>query len=343
MRHFFFSLERTLSLGGHKRRQIEKMCHMAAHWRGTMALHVWLSLALVKCSSTTLGAQKNDGNTSTCHMWEPPEGWRGVQRLMESDTTDVARKLQCYCMRRKADCAHLRLEKGELTVLQLYVGFQTRIRSTLFTLYDALARSPALQHMRAPVEWVIELSDGQAGCDGLPVFMMTTRNAECITVPDFTFGSWPESICPPGDESHSWRSLYDQMPQYAAEPKRNGLVWSGANTGRIRTKFLHLYPSIRAALRDSSQRFTFQITEWTQNKGLKDNTAHNCLSLSEACRYRYQLYLPGATYSSNLKYKLMCKAVVMAAFDEWTEWWYQALKDEENVVRLRPEHEKDAP
>jgi hypothetical protein len=216
------------------------------------------------------------------------------------------------------------------------------MKSSLLTIYDAVNRNPAFSH-KQPIEFVIEVSDGQSGCGGIPVFMMTTRNDECITVPDFTFGSWIESSCPPGDESHSWRSLYGDLGSYDDVNKKiHGLVWSGAATGRIRREFLEIFPGIRKSVRDNRIKFQIQATQWQKNSAaFGDNLANNCMTLREACGYKYQLYLPGNTYSSNLKYKMMCGSVVMAAFDEWKEWWYEAIQDSSAIVRVDHTRKKD--
>jgi hypothetical protein len=272
------------------------------------------------------------GVVSKCNLFEPLGGWNGINKVRSmSSIHDVAKKMQCYCMHIKDSCAHLRLEKGELTVLQIYRGTQTRIKGSLLTIYDAVNRNPAFTNS-PPIEFVIEISDGERGCDGLPVFMMTTRNNDCITVPDFTFGSWPESSCPPGDERHSWKSLHNKIGPADNSTTVNGLVWSGAITGNIRPKFIkEIYPK----LLNGNQLVNIQITEWQQTStALGETKAKNCMTLAEACKYKYQIYLPGYTYSSNLKYKLMCGSVVMAIFNEWREWWYQALDEKEVVVKI---------
>ena len=231
-----------------------------------------------------------------------------------------------------------------LSVLQIYNGFQSRMRSTLLTLYDAVNRNPVFSTLPA-VEFVIDISDGVSGCSGLPIFMMATRNSDCITVPDFTFGSWPESSCPPGQESHTWSFLYNRIGNFSSRftEKANGLVWSGAETGRMRTEFLAVYPSIQGSVPDHID-VRVQVTKWKKNTALAplgDNQASNCITLEEACRYKYQIYLPGNTYSSSLKYKMMCGSVVMAAFDEWKEWWYQAIEDNVNILHVDHTHKDD--
>ena len=142
--------------------------------------------------------EQTDDTGRGCRMFEPAGGWEGVNKVRSTaDLDTVVHRMGCYCMRNRDSCAHLRLERGALTVLQLYPAFQTRMKSSLFTLYNAVERNPAFATM-PPVEFIVEVSDGQKGCEGLPVFMMTTRHSDCVMVPDFTFAGWPESSCPPG-------------------------------------------------------------------------------------------------------------------------------------------------
>ena len=72
------------------------------------------------------------------------------------DLESVVHSMECYCTKHSYGCAHLRFERGALSVLQMYPSYHTRMKSSLFTLYNAVERNPALA-MMPPVEFIVEV------------------------------------------------------------------------------------------------------------------------------------------------------------------------------------------
>eukprot|EP00397_Hematodinium_sp_SG-2012_P058988 GEMP01075141.1.p2 GENE.GEMP01075141.1~~GEMP01075141.1.p2 ORF type:complete len:120 (+),score=11.76 GEMP01075141.1:665-1024(+) len=61
------------------------------------------------------------------------------------------------------------------------------------------------------------------------------------------------------------------------------------------------------------------------------NQAMGCVGLDDHCQYKYLAFLNGNTYSSRLKYELLCGSVVFASPPDWVEWWSEQLKPSDYV------------
>merc|ERR1712113_179015 len=53
--------------------------------------------------------------------------------------------------------------------------------------------------------------------------------------------------------------------------------------------------------------------------------------LLDHCKYKYLAFLNGNTYSSRLKFNLLCGSVVFASEARWEEWWTGQLSSSEYV------------
>lgn len=207
----------------------------------------------------------------------------------------------------------------------------------LLLLHTVIHSNLLLKNIKA--DFVLDVTDGvgRENCKNLPLFVISTEtNSDCIMIPCFTFGSWPESSCSGSKyESHAWSDLYTKtlLDDSLFELKTKGLVWSGAShTSALRKNFLDIVPNIR--ITHPLLNLVVQDTIWSKTAvNYKDNEAQNCMNLWDACKFQQQIYLPGITYSSSFKYKLMCNSMVMAVLNGWLEWWYPVLNDS-NVIIL---------
>ena len=55
------------------------------------------------------------------------------------------------------------------------------------------------------------------------------------------------------------------------------------------------------------------------------NDVQGCVGLLEQCQYRYLAFLAGTTYSSRIKYQLLCGSLVLAEEPRFVEWWSRLL------------------
>ena len=74
-----------------------------------------------------------------------------------------------------------------------------------------------------------------------------------------------------------------------------------------------------------------------------DWQSEGCVTMHDHCSHRFLLHLQGNTYSSRLKYLLLCGSAVFMPQQEFEEWWYPAIPcadtaDEDNEILI---HVKD--
>ena len=55
------------------------------------------------------------------------------------------------------------------------------------------------------------------------------------------------------------------------------------------------------------------------------NEVQGCVGLLEQCKHRYLAFLAGTTYSSRIKYQLLCGSLVLAQEPRFLEWWSRLL------------------
>lgn len=240
-------------------------------------------------------------------------------------------------------CMTIIIRKGRIFVRHFYPGYQSRHRSTLYAIYRVAQRFGPLPD----AEFVIEVTDGLLGTQyDLPIFMITRAASAQVGVlyPDFTFFSWPEAACPP-ERSHGYGylyALYKRLAQTAAEhpedswaSKEDILFWRG---GRVHNQNREL--AIKVFQDKPAVDIAFM--DWRNTSITGINGAPGCVGLLEHCKYRYLAFLDGNTYSSRLKYNLLCGSCVLASRQPYVEWWTRHLKAGEDYVEVASDW-SDAP
>merc|ERR1740121_2590081 len=185
---------------------------------------------------------------------------------------------------------------------------------------------------------MIDLTDGTNFPSDLPIFVMARRSDHPVGIlyPDFTFFSWPESVCPP-ERSHAYGQLYDKFTREALEfdknpeqswaAKQDTLFWRGGqipnNDRTIAVQFLQGVPGVDVKFMD-----------WKSNSITGQNIAPGCVGLLDHCKYRYLAFLNGKTYSSRLKYNLLCGSCVFASRPQYLEWWTHLLTPGEDYIEM---------
>lgn len=244
-----------------------------------------------------------------------------------------------YC-KDKSSCITLAIKGGEAFVYDLDRGYQSRHEAVLHAIYRVLVRFGPMPDSLI----TIEVSDGwNMNHEGLPIFTMTKKAGDSgVLFPDFTFFSWPESECP-GERSHAYRYLVGQFQKLADSEKQDSqaawdgktdtLFWRGAMTGNRAAivQTLNGVPHTDVAL-----------MHWSDNQVTGDNEARGCATLLDNCKYKYLAFLNGNSYSSRLKYLMMCGSTVFSAQELWSEWWTGLLEAGKDYILVSPDWE-DAP
>lgn len=235
----------------------------------------------------------------------------------------------------KRNCMRLRSVDGVMYVLDLIPGYQTRHKSTLHAVQRALTR---LGPLPRDVEVTIDLSDGDLQRIDLPILMITHRVAEPVGIlyPDFTFFNWPESACPPKEPTHanSWLMLmFAQNWTHEVQPwesRADSLFWRGGRVadGGAREEALQILKG--------APRVDADFVTWRAYSSTGSNEVPGCVGLLEQCRYRFLPFLSGSTYSSRLKYQLLCGSTVLAVEPAFAEWWTRLLKAGREYALVAP-------
>lgn len=251
-------------------------------------------------------------------------------------TFDQQAEYTQFCAKRAMQaCLTIIIINGRLFVKHFFPGYQSRHRSTLHAIYRVSQRFGPLPN----AEFVLDVSDGLANPMELPIFIITrTRDVRSgVLYPDFTFYSWPEAVCPP-ERSHSYGYLYDgyareakkqaKDPKAAFGEKLDNLFWRGGVVGNPQRA-----NAVNALQGVPGTDVAFMVWHNTSITGV--NGAPGCVGLLDHCRYRYLALLNGNSYTSRLKYQLLCGSCVFASVPAWVEWWTHLFVPGEDYVDVR--------
>ena len=238
-------------------------------------------------------------------------------------------------------CLHLIIREGRIYVKRFIPGYESRTRATLLQVFNVWARFGSRLFPDADI--ILDVTDGDYQTN-LPVFYISRKKAEFgggrghgVLYPDFTFFSWPESICAADREiSHSYISLHEnyrklndpQSERYKPFSSRtNKLLWRG---GKLMTNkrdvalhnLLRLQDLQRQANSSMSTEIDVAYMTWHGNNGVTGTVSQpDCTALIDECGNKFLAFLPGNTYSSRLKFQLQCGSVVIKGPDTFEEWW----------------------
>lgn len=239
------------------------------------------------------------------------------------------------CKESPDSCTFISIRAGKVYIVQSGRGFENRNHETL----SLLARITSMFELLPDVDFAIDHDDGKQDTGFLPRFMFASfiQAPQGIMIPDFSFFDWKTSLCP-GEFSRSFdeflnnatfrvrRMEYD--PADFLSKKRDDLFWRGAPLNNPKRN-----EQLEAILRTSSlpaQVLNLKFMEWTDRNGVR--SANGCVSMHDHCAHRYLLHLQGNTYSSRLKYLLLCGSVVFMPQQEYEEWWYPAIPGADSAI-----------
>ena len=201
------------------------------------------------------------------------------------------------------------------------------------------------------MDFAIDHDDGLAETGYLPLFMLCSfiQAPQGIMIPDFSFYNWPSSRCP-GENSRLFDDFVfnssgrlDAMIKNQTrffESKKNDLFWRGASL--MNPKREQQLEKISNASNIPENAVDAKLMEWIFDANNGENLSSQCVTMNDHCDHRFLLHLQGNTYSSRLKYLLMCGSVVLMPQQEYEEWWYPAIpsadvanEDNEIVVHIK--------
>lgn len=239
----------------------------------------------------------------------------------------------CSQVRRKA-CVTIRIVDSVPYVLDMYPGYQSRMKATLHGIYRALVRLGPTRD----VEVVIDVTDGELQKVDLPIFVITHIESKPAGVlyPDFTFYSWPESTCP-SEPSHSYSFLHHAFQRkwkLRSAPWSNrsdSVFWRGARVddGGQRGRSVSILSSVPGA--------NVSLMAWRSVSSFGQNDMTECVGLVDQCYNRFLTFLAGTTYSSRLKFQLLCGSTVLAARPQFIEWWSGLLQPGYHYAEVMPD------
>eukprot|EP00439_Symbiodinium_sp_Y106_P072221 s2754_g13.t1 len=265
-----------------------------------------------------------------CTRTEVPEFYEQIYRDLEPYKVLDEQHLAFYdgfCARRQKACIRLRIVNGAAYVLDMFPGYQSRHRSTLHAIYRVISRFGNLPD----VEVTIDLTDGELQNIDLPFFVITHKKEAPVGVlyPDFTFYSWPESICPFSENeiSHNYDQLFREFRQHWGvrarwQNRSDTLFWRGAPVEDPSDQGAR---SVALEQIQAVENSDAKFISWKAVSSTGQNEVQGCVGLLEQCKHRYLAFLAGTTYSSRIKYQLLCGSLVLAQEPRFLEWWSRLL------------------
>ncbi|UJR16899.1 hypothetical protein I4U23_003797 [Adineta vaga] len=150
------------------------------------------------------------------------------------------------------------------------------------------------------------------------------RSDGIVPMPCFTLWSWPETRA--GRWTEKSQSILNAAQKISYKQRRSKLFWRGVwNWKRIwyidiAKQYPHTMDIKDVSWNASVDRFAYAAS-------------NTYMTLEEHCNYKYLAHLEGSSYSSRLKYLLLCGSPVLYnPVQYWEEYWYHLLRDGENIV-----------
>ncbi|PSC71797.1 O-glucosyltransferase 1 [Micractinium conductrix] len=147
-------------------------------------------------------------------------------------------------------------------------------------------------------------------------------HAHALLAPDHSFAGWPEA------RTLSWAEMLPLLQRAAAhhpwDNRSRLLFFRGAATGdrNLTDPDLSLdYPEL----------LDVQLVNWTQAE-----QAARFVPLTDHCRHRLLLHMPGNSYAARLKYLMACGSAVVSPDSPFAEFWYHLLRRDENIIVVEP-------
>ncbi|CAF1010659.1 unnamed protein product [Adineta steineri] len=234
-------------------------------------------------------------------------------------------------------CHHIQIIQNKLYIVprSTVSNYETRSRSVKLLIkhmMDTFSDIPDLDlffHVGDAVELPKELNDVLFN---VPIFAFTKSNTTrrglrpdaLVLMPCFTLWGWPEVRA--GRWSKVFQSILNASRQIEYEKRIPKLFWRGADTWK-RTWYIN-------TAKQYSNTTDIETMNWVRIiVGLSLSVSSTYTTLEQHCNYKHLLHLEGNTYSSRLKYLLLCgSSVVYDPIEHYEEYWYHLLENGKNVI-----------
>eukprot|EP01112_Ceratiomyxa_fruticulosa_P004872 TRINITY_DN1543_c0_g1_i1.p1 TRINITY_DN1543_c0_g1~~TRINITY_DN1543_c0_g1_i1.p1 ORF type:complete len:422 (-),score=65.93 TRINITY_DN1543_c0_g1_i1:64-1329(-) len=223
----------------------------------------------------------------------------------------------------------LRIVDNKLYIVEEKRGFPMRAKSIKVQLHDMLKR-----YKVPDVQFCVNIGDRMANDEidpNSPCFVLCKypQDDRAVVIPDITFGAWPDVL--PMEYLRERELLYSVAENKTWETRKNQIYFRGTAT------------SMRNLLYDIAQKHPqyFDIEVHVP----KDNS--KIVPLEEICNYNYLVHFEGVSYSSRIKYLMMCNSLVIWGHhspfrqEKYIEFWYDLLVPYENYIPLDPVEESE--
>eukprot|EP01112_Ceratiomyxa_fruticulosa_P004876 TRINITY_DN1543_c0_g3_i1.p1 TRINITY_DN1543_c0_g3~~TRINITY_DN1543_c0_g3_i1.p1 ORF type:complete len:429 (-),score=64.68 TRINITY_DN1543_c0_g3_i1:72-1358(-) len=216
----------------------------------------------------------------------------------------------------------LKIVDNELYIVEEKRGFPMRAKSIKMQLHDMLKR-----YKVPDVQFCVNIGDRMANDEidpNSPCFVLCKypQDDRAVVIPDITFGAWPDVL--PMDYLRERKSLYKHIKPW--EERSNKLFFAGTG-GPIRNR---LKPMLEFFPND----LELVMHEPKDNAGI--------VPLERLCDYNYLFHFEGVSYSSRMKYLMMCNSTVIWGHHtifrpvKYIEFWYDLLIPYKNYIPFEP-------
>ena len=153
------------------------------------------------------------------------------------------------------------------------------------------------------------------------------RHENIILMPCFTLWSWPEvRVSKWSDKSNS---IFNHGLTLKYQERTSKLFWRGIITWKR-----HWFANLSTKYPDLIDVKGMEWTKYTNSSIL--HGTHTYTSLEDHCNYKYLLHQEGNSYSSRIKYLLLCgSTVVYNRIEFWEEYWYHLLQHSKNIFLIQ--------
>ncbi|RQM08405.1 hypothetical protein DH86_00002648, partial [Scytalidium sp. 3C] len=200
---------------------------------------------------------------------------------------------------------------GKIRVLEASHSFDDHRKRALAALY-AIHRAIAADPKAIPnLEFIMSVDD-MVDTPDQPVWALTRRaqDQNLWIMPDFGFWSW--DIADVGTMDDVTEQIVNDEATMGWQGKIPKLVWRGT------TKML---PKLRGALLDRSRSKSWSDVEPLQ----PGHPPENYLGAAEQCRYMFLIHAEGRSYSGSLKYRQLCRSVIITHKLQWIQHHHYLL------------------
>ncbi|KIM97617.1 hypothetical protein OIDMADRAFT_167594 [Oidiodendron maius Zn] len=212
---------------------------------------------------------------------------------------------------------------GKIRVLEASHSFDDHRKRALATLYSIHRAISADPKAIPNIEFIISLDD-MVDTPSQSVWALTRRSQDhnLWIVPDFGFWSW--DLDDIGTIDDVAEQIIRDEGATGWDAKIPKLVWRGT------TKML---PKLRGALLDASRGKTWgDVAALTPGSPPK-----NYLGAADQCRYMFLAHAEGRSYSGSLKYRQLCRSVIVIHKLQWIQHYHYLLVangTEQNYVEV---------